>query len=303
MADQNSAASPPVSSNLSASLAEFTVPAPLKFLTFNIKNLVPTQLTNENYAIWHLQLYQHFSANGFSGHLTGATICPPETDYNLWKLIDRNLISTLLSTISPSCGSTTIRTSLNPISLDVLYSLLYSEEINLQHEQLKDMQQQSDTVALLSTRNNSARGRFNKSRGRGSNSHPPLNLNSQSQGAPSPANRPTCQICGKSGHTTLNCWHRCNPQYAPSSRNPRALLAHQQIPSTVEWVLDSKATSHLTSDASNLQQHVPYNCMDSVSIENGSTIPIQNTGQGILPLPDSARKLYLRNLLHISSLS
>ncbi|KAI0520206.1 hypothetical protein KFK09_007677 [Dendrobium nobile] len=221
MADQGSTASTQGESNNSATLKEFVIPAPLKFLISNLKNLVPTLLTNENYSIWRLQMYQHFAANGFSGHLTGTYICPPApsaTDHCLWKLIDRNLISALLSTISASvlpyvltlatahkiwtilktrlqptncsrvielknelhqvqmkdrtmqqyltqiknlvdniaaAGSTidtediilytlnglptiynpfktAIRTSLNPISLDILYSLLCSEEINLQ---------------------------------------------------------------------------------------------------------------------------------------------------------------------------
>lgn len=43
--------------------------------------------------------------------------------------------------------------------------------------------------------------------------------------------------------------------------------------------------------------------MDYVSIVNGTSLPIHNSGQGILPLPDSNRKLRLQNLLHIPSLS
>ncbi|PKU63073.1 hypothetical protein MA16_Dca024902 [Dendrobium catenatum] len=85
-------------------LEDFIVPNPLKFLISNLKNLVPTLLTNENYSIWLLPLHQHFAANGFSGHLTGFTVLPPASsnDHLLWKLIDHNLISALLSTISPS---------------------------------------------------------------------------------------------------------------------------------------------------------------------------------------------------------
>ncbi|KAI0492882.1 hypothetical protein KFK09_027158 [Dendrobium nobile] len=104
MADLGSSASTPADSNISASLEEFVVPNPLKFLISNLKNLVPTLLTNENYQIWRLQLQQHFTANGFRDHLTGNSVCPPAsstTNHRMWKLIDRNLISGLLSTISP----------------------------------------------------------------------------------------------------------------------------------------------------------------------------------------------------------
>ncbi|XP_020702612.1 uncharacterized protein LOC110114170 [Dendrobium catenatum] len=236
MADQNSATSHRTTSDISEALAEFVIPAPLKFLISNTKNLVSTQLNTDNYAIWRLQLQQHFTANGFGGHLTGITACPPESskkEHNLWKLIDRNLVSALLSTISSSvlpyvlslqtahevwttleqrlqptnrsrviqlknelhniqkkdrtihqyldqikilvdniaaAGSkidaedvtlyilnglpteynpfkTAIRTSLSPISLDTLYSLLCSEEINLQHERCQEGKAQSDAAA------------------------------------------------------------------------------------------------------------------------------------------------------------
>ncbi|PKU82366.1 Retrovirus-related Pol polyprotein from transposon TNT 1-94 [Dendrobium catenatum] len=394
MADQNSATSHRTTSDISEALAEFVIPAPLKFLISNTKNLVSTQLNTDNYAIWRLQLQQHFTANGFGGHLTGITACPPESskkEHNLWKLIDRNLVSALLSTISSSvlpyvlslqtahevwttleqrlqptnrsrviqlknelhniqkkdrtihqyldqikilvdniaaAGSkidaedvtlyilnglpteynpfkTAIRTSLSPISLDTLYSLLCSEEINLQHERCQEGKAQSDAAAFLSTRNN--QGRSTRYRGRNFNSRnlpttgnlPKADTQNSSRNT---SNRPICQICGKSGHEALNCWHRCNLQYAPPS-NQRALAVQQQFSSTGDWILDSGASSHLTSDVSTLQNPTPYSGQDSVSIANGNNLPIQNSGQGILPLPDSYRKLKLRNILHVPSLS
>lgn len=105
MAGQTSAAFTPPPSSLSSPLADYTIPAPLKFLISNLKTLVPTQLIADNYAIWRLQLLQHFTANGFAGHLSGATPCPAEPshpDFASLNLVDKNLISALLSTISPS---------------------------------------------------------------------------------------------------------------------------------------------------------------------------------------------------------
>ncbi|PKU84685.1 hypothetical protein MA16_Dca021987 [Dendrobium catenatum] len=94
-----------MTSNVSHQETELLILSHLKFLISNIKNLVPTLLTSENCAIWRLQLHQHFSANGFGEHLTGCAICPPEsgfTEHVRWKLIDQNIVSALLSTISPS---------------------------------------------------------------------------------------------------------------------------------------------------------------------------------------------------------
>ncbi|XP_020701929.1 uncharacterized protein LOC110113620 [Dendrobium catenatum] len=105
MMDQSSTARQTPNLVSSSSLTDFTVPAPLKFLISNLKNLVLTQLTADNYTIWRLQLLQHITANGFSGHLTGSSVCPSnpiDLSFTGWNLIDKNLISALLSTISPS---------------------------------------------------------------------------------------------------------------------------------------------------------------------------------------------------------
>ncbi|PKU62264.1 Retrovirus-related Pol polyprotein from transposon TNT 1-94 [Dendrobium catenatum] len=120
---------------------------------------------------------------------------------------------------------------------------------------------------------------------------------------PSPT-RPTCQICNKVGHIALNCWHRSNPRFAPTNpRSINALLAQpNQIPSQ-DWIIDSGASNHLTPDLSNLQYPVQYHGQDSVSIANGSQLPVAHSGQCLLPLPETPRKLYLRKLLHVPHLS
>ncbi|KAI0530754.1 hypothetical protein KFK09_000302 [Dendrobium nobile] len=99
-----SASSQPLNpSPLSATMANFTVPPPLKFLLSKLKLLVHNQLTVDNYALWRLQIHQAFSANGFEGYISGQLQCPDSaSDQKLWKLIDQNLISALFSTISPS---------------------------------------------------------------------------------------------------------------------------------------------------------------------------------------------------------
>ncbi|XP_020700275.2 uncharacterized protein LOC110112403 [Dendrobium catenatum] len=104
MGEQGSSSSTTTSPSLSESMANFTVPTPLKFLMSNLKSIVNVQLSSDNYAIWRLQIFKSFSANGFDGYLTGKSTCPSEqsTDNRLWKLIDQNLVSALISTISPS---------------------------------------------------------------------------------------------------------------------------------------------------------------------------------------------------------
>ncbi|KAI0488556.1 hypothetical protein KFK09_028392 [Dendrobium nobile] len=105
MGDQNSATSiPPSSSTLAGTSTDLPIPASIKFLISNIKNLIPHPLTVDNYAIWRIQIIQHFTANGYEGHLTGKAT-PPSTEasqeHHRWHVVDTNLISSLFSTISP----------------------------------------------------------------------------------------------------------------------------------------------------------------------------------------------------------
>ncbi|KAI0497055.1 hypothetical protein KFK09_023383 [Dendrobium nobile] len=107
MADQDSTTNPPPSLSVFSGniTTEIQIPAPLKFLISNLKNLVPHALTADNYAIWRIQILQQFTANGFADHLNGTDSCPVETSSSAaqrWYLIDNNLLSVLFSTISPS---------------------------------------------------------------------------------------------------------------------------------------------------------------------------------------------------------
>ncbi|PKU73457.1 Retrovirus-related Pol polyprotein from transposon TNT 1-94 [Dendrobium catenatum] len=191
-----------------------------------------------------------------------------------------------------------IRTSQLPVSLETLYSLLCSEEINIQNELRREAPPSSDNTAFYTNRGRSNRGRgnFSNTRGRGQN---PKQLNNAVR-PPSAATttRPNCQICSKNGHTAVTCWYR----YSPTSTEPSRALLTQNHP-TAEWVLDSGATSHLTADPQTLQQPTMYTGSDTVSIANGSSLPIQHQGQGLLPLPNTPRKLYLKNILHVPALS
>lgn len=96
-----------------------------------------------------------------------------------------------------------------PINLDDLYSLLCSEETNLQNEQAKELPTSTDlALALFSNNglnpfNSRNRGRFNARRGNYTNT----------RGSRPNAPSTSCQICGKPGHITPNCWYRYNSNY------------------------------------------------------------------------------------------
>ena len=69
------------------------------------------------------------------------------------------------------------------------------------------------------------------------------------------------------------------------------------ITDTPSWLLDSGATNHITGDLNNLHLHHPYQGTDQVTVGNGNTLPIHNTGNG--PLPTPSHSFQLRNVLHV----
>ncbi|PKU82563.1 Retrovirus-related Pol polyprotein from transposon TNT 1-94 [Dendrobium catenatum] len=206
----------------------------------------------------------------------------------------------ILNGLPPNYQSfkTFIRSSLQPISLDNLYSLLRSEEVHQTTDAVKDLSFSStaapaDSTLALFTNRGRGRGRFNSSRGRGRNS-----------GASRPPRAPRfdghCQICGKVGHSAVTCWHRGNFQYtSPAPSNDVALLANNSTADTNSWYLDSGATAHLSPDLLPFQQ--PYTGKDHVLVGNGNSVPIQHLGDGLLPTP--TRKLLLKPLLHVPNLT
>ncbi|PKU74846.1 Retrovirus-related Pol polyprotein from transposon TNT 1-94 [Dendrobium catenatum] len=210
------------------------------------------------------------------------------------KIESEDVMLHILNGLPPLYNSfkSTIRNSLLPIDLDTFYALLCNEELHLQQENLQEQTNTTgNTHALYAASVNSTRSRngstrrFNKPKpqpqAQTTTAYPP---NQQ------PASRPLCQICGKIGHIALNCWHRNNPKYAPTdTRPPRALFANPSATVSHDWIIDSGASTHLTPDVNQLHYSTPYQGNDTVSTANGNSIPINNAGQGILPLPDPSR--------------
>ncbi|CAA7014904.1 unnamed protein product [Microthlaspi erraticum] len=114
-----------------------------------------------------------------------------------------------------------------------------------------------------------------------------------------------CQICGVHGHSARTCPQL--PQYgsssnytprAPTPWQPRANMA--AATSSDNWLLDSVASHHLTSDLNNLSLHQLYNGGEEVTIANGSRLPISHTGSAFLPT--QSHFLTLKNVLYVPNL-
>jgi hypothetical protein len=103
--------------------------------------------------------------------------------------------------------------------------------------------------------------------------------------------RPPFQICGKTSHQALDCYHRMD--FAFQGRHPPAQLAAMTAytPDTPEveqpWYLDSGANNHVTSELEKLSLQQPYQGTDQVTVGNGGGLQIANTGSSLITTPSS----------------
>ncbi|XP_050141048.1 uncharacterized protein LOC126616999 [Malus sylvestris] len=122
-----------------------------------------------------------------------------------------------------------------------------------------------------------------------------------------------CQICGKKGHTALECFHRNNYAYqgAPPPPSLTALSTQGQSsfsPASSEsqphgfsaadtWVLDTRATHHMTANLNNMNQVTAYNGDEKIVIRNGKGLDVKHIGSTNLFTSDHC--LFLKNVLHV----
>jgi hypothetical protein len=96
-----------------------------------------------------------------------------------------------------------------------------------------------------------------------------------------PSPRPPCKICGKLSHNALDCYHRMD--HAFQGRHPPSQLYAMAAHTTnlyvdQEWYSDSAANAHITHDLNNLHVQQPFQNHEAISVGNGLTLAIANTG-------------------------
>lgn len=114
--------------------------------------------------------------------------------------------------------------------------------------------------------------------------------------------RALCQICGKTSHQALDCFHRMDFSY--QGRHPPPLLAAMAAQTNVaiddqEWFADSVANAHITNNLENLNIQQPFKGNETVEVGNGSGLTIDNVGLALLHTPKS--HFHLNKIIHCSN--
>ena len=118
-----------------------------------------------------------------------------------------------------------------------------------------------------------------------------------------------CQLCGNQGHTAKRCLayslspvnpnHRSQVTDSRTQWQPRANFTTPNSP-TPDWLLDSGASHHVTSDLNNLSLHSPYDGSDDIMIGDGSGLSITHSGS--LHLPTRHSSFLLSNVLCVPNM-
>lgn len=208
---------------------------------------------------------------------------------------------------------TSIRTRSSPLTIEELHVLLLCEELSI--ENCQQLVTDYSTTALLASEdsgktstsnkasgnnsagiyNNRGKGRNgrNNFRGRGSNSFQSRSSN----------DRPCRQICNRSAHTALDCYHRMD--YSYQGQHPpsqlAAMAASYNLAPEQTWFADSGATDHITNDLNNLSIQMNYHGRDQVAVGNGQGLQITHTGSSVLHTPFSSFKF--SKILHVPSIT
>ncbi|KAL5544292.1 hypothetical protein UlMin_008076 [Ulmus minor] len=98
--------------------------------------------------------------------------------------------------------------------------------------------------------------------------------------------RPICQVCGKIGHIAAHCYYKFDNNYMGAPLEANKNIQHSVFVATPDmlndpaWYADSRASTHVMNDASNLNQKQNYTGKESLVVGNGQRLDIAHIGQG-----------------------
>uniref|UniRef100_A0A2N9HVG8 CCHC-type domain-containing protein n=1 Tax=Fagus sylvatica TaxID=28930 RepID=A0A2N9HVG8_FAGSY len=212
--------------------------------------------------------------------------------------------------------STTIRTRNNATSFEDMHVLLTAEKQSLKASTDLSKDQSHMAMFVNASRNNAmfspqgnrgcGRNNYNHGRGRNYNNNNSgrggynnsgynnlrnpngnfghnngFNSNFSSSPNQSYSQRPSCQICGKSGHAALDCYHRMD--YSYQGKQPPTKLVAMVATSNAQHLISPtgfqiQCNRSLHSNLSTIPDHQDYTGGDLATIGNGHALPITHIG-------------------------
>lgn len=124
-----------------------------------------------------------------------------------------------------------------------------------------------------------------------------------------------CQVCGKTNHTAINCFHRFDKNYSRSNYSAdsdkqgshNAFIASQNSVEDYDWYFDSGASNHVTHQTDKFQDLTEHHGKNSLVVGNGDKLEIVATGSSKLKSLNLDDVLYVpnitKNLLSVSKLA
>lgn len=186
-------------------------------------------------------------------------------------LPDDDVIAYLLAVLGPNYDPfvTSMATKSEALTLDDVFAhLMTFEARQLQHQ--AELQLNPGSSANYASHGGQRKNRGRRDRGpRRSQGYAP----SHSAGdRHSPYARPSCQICGKVGHTVVRCWHRMDEFYQdePPSAPSTVLAATSSYKIYPNWYSDTGAIDHITSDLDRLAVRERDHGGEQVQVGNGA---------------------------------
>jgi hypothetical protein len=103
-----------------------------------------------------------------------------------------------------------------------------------------------------------------------------------------------CQVCGKIGHFTLDCWYRFDESYTSDYNNSKSVAAAiQSYGVDTNWYTDIAATDHITGELDKLTAKDKYKGQDQIHNVNNTHMDICNIGHVVInPPPPAPTEFY-----------
>ncbi|KAE8693687.1 hypothetical protein F3Y22_tig00110794pilonHSYRG00085 [Hibiscus syriacus] len=216
-----------------------------------------------------------------------------------------------------------ITTMKDTLNLDSIYTMLLDAEMQLTgfDEQIEALPMSAHIAQGegrgASFSNSRADSRYNYSNSRGA-------------GRGRGRSRVQCQLCGKVGHLVDRCWHRFNKDFSCVTTENRTNFRGDSYPlstdtctccgkerprssgmaqantvntahSSDRWVIDSGATHHVTTEASNVMEPSDFNSPGKLLVGNGMPLNVNLVGRS--SVYSSSRILLLNDLLHVPQIT